>query len=177
MRTFILLHNTLNLLNFLRGAQMATETFYERRLRELQGKKEEKMNSNPLLQRPKNTIKDTVMAKQLDPQQPQVDDENPLSEYKDTHFYKNVERFKNEDPKFGSIMESYTQLAMALKDQVDSGFMPLPIAQQRLSQFLTDHRQGYKKPSGEVSPEAGAMGQVMSQNAAQVDTGGLNGTV
>lgn len=156
---------------------MAAETFYERRLRELQGKKEERLNSNPLLQRPKTNTIDTVMAKKMDPQQSPEDEENPLSEYKDTHFYKNVERFKNEDPKFGSIMESYTQLAMALKDQVDNGFMPLPIAKQRLSQFLTDHRQGYKKPSEGVSSESGAMGQVMSQNAAQVDTGGLNGTV
>jgi len=147
---------------------MATETFYERRMKDLEVKKmQHTVASNPLLQRPIN-IKTTGLADK--PSQPT--EEDPFKDVKDTPFFMNVERFKQEDPKFGSIMESYTNLAMGLKSEVDNGFMPLQIAEQRLHQFIQDHRKSYEKPSGQSQVDNGAMSQVMPQNSSQAPTEG-----
>lgn len=132
---------------------MATETFYEQRMRELQQEKATKVaRSNPLLQRPSRTA-DTLAGPSPMPQQPQ-EDEQPS--YMKSDFFLNSERFRQEDPNFGPMMQNFTKLAMGLKRMVDQKMMPEPIARQRLEQFIQDHRQGYKKQEL-GSPEEGAL--------------------
>lgn len=120
---------------------MATETFYEKRMKEIQQERSEKLSrSNPLLQRP-NRNAETLAGPNPMPQE--APEEQP--EYTKSGFFMNAERFKQEDPNFGPMMQNYTKLAMGLKKLVDQGVMPEPIARQRLEQFLQDNRTGYKK--------------------------------
>lgn len=53
-------------------------------------------------------------------------------------FGKNIEAFQNEDKRFGDFMKEYGDLANGLKQEVEQGFMPMPIAQQRLQSYLQD---------------------------------------
>jgi len=145
---------------------MATETFYERRMKDLEIKKvQHNVASNPLLQRPTN-IRTTGLENK--PSQPE--NEDPFKDIKDTPFFSNVERFKQEDPKFGGIMESYTNLAMGLKAEVDNGFMPRQIAEQRLYQFIQDHRKSYGKAPEQSKVEGGMLSQVTPPNQPQSTT-------
>lgn len=136
---------------------MATETFYEQRMRELKAEKASKVaQSNPLLQRPMRNA-ETLAGPSPMPQQPQ--DEQP--DYMKSDFFLNSERFRQEDPNFGPMMQNFTKLAMGLKKLVDQKMMPEPIARQRLEQFISDHRAGYKKQDL-GAPEEGAL---MDQSA------------
>ena len=119
---------------------MATETFYEQRMKELQQAKIEKSaQSNPLLQRPQKQAAPLAGPNPM----PQPQEETP--DYMKSDFFMNSERFKQEDQNFGPMMENYTKLAMGLKNLVDKGMMPMPIAKQRLEQFISDNRKGYSK--------------------------------
>lgn len=53
-------------------------------------------------------------------------------------FGKNIESFQNQDKRFQSFMEEYGNLANGLRQEVEQGFMPMPIAQQRLQSYLQD---------------------------------------
>ena len=87
----------------------------------------------------------------------------------------NMERFQQEDPKFNPIMESFTNLAMGLKAQVDNGFMPRQIAEQRLHQFIADHRKGYDKPLKQDQLSDGVSLPQSPQDSPQASTGALMG--
>lgn len=69
--------------------------------------------------------------------------------YKESTFYQNFDHFKQNDPYFGGMMDELTQLATGLREQVQQGYMPQPIAEQRLRQFVQDsasHFQRNEKP-------------------------------
>ena len=120
---------------------MATETFYEQRMKELQQAKIEKTaQSNPLLLRPQKQFGSLAGPNPMPQQAPEE-----IPDYMKSDFFMNSERFKQEDPNFGPMMENYTKLAMGLKNLVDKGMMPMPIAKQRLEQFISDNRKGYSK--------------------------------
>lgn len=120
---------------------MATETFYEQRMKELQQARVEKTTqSNPLLLRPQKQAETLAGRSPMPQEEPQ---EQP--EYMKSDFFMNAERFKSEDPNFGPMMENFTKLAMGLKDMVNKGMMPMPIAKQRLEQYISDNRKGHSK--------------------------------
>lgn len=53
-------------------------------------------------------------------------------------FGRNVEAFGKEDLRFDKFMKEYGELANGLRQEVESGYMPMPIAQQRLQSYLQD---------------------------------------
>ena len=98
-------------------------------------------------------------------------------------FFMNSERFRQDDPNFGPMMQDFTKLAMGPKRMVDQKTMPEPIARQRLEQFLQDRRQGYKKQEL-GSPEEGALmdqsqmpagdnTQMVEEGVEEVQNGGV----
>lgn len=71
------------------------------------------------------------------PQEPEPQ-EDPMEKAMQTQFGMNLQNFSKQDARFQDMMGEYQKLAMGLKQQVDSGYMPLPIAQQKLKEFLSD---------------------------------------
>ncbi|MGL5013098.1 MAG: hypothetical protein ACRC6V_02250 [Bacteroidales bacterium] len=53
-------------------------------------------------------------------------------------FGRNIESFGKEDLRFGKFMKEYGELANGLRQEVEQGYMPMPIAQQRLQSYLQD---------------------------------------
>ncbi|QDH46545.1 hypothetical protein LAh8_82 [Aeromonas phage LAh_8] len=142
---------------------MATETFYEQRMKELQQAKiETTAQSNPLLQRPQRQAETLAGPSPMPQESPE---ETP--DYMKSDFFMNSERFRAEDPNFTPMMENFTKLAMGLKKMVDKGMMPLPIAKQRLEQYINDHRQGYSKqmPQGEQGVLPPAQDETVTEEA------------
>lgn len=69
--------------------------------------------------------------------------------YKNSTFYQNFDHFQQNDPYFGGVMKELTDLATGLREQVNQGYMPQQIAEQRLHQFVSDtssHYQRNEKP-------------------------------
>lgn len=149
---------------------MAESTFYERRMQELQGQQQEhaaNVTGSPLLQRPQSG--GNVMAQtpdgnpntQPDPSQEQ------LKQFQDSHFGQLHAKFVNDDPHYGVITQNLTDLAMALKKQVDQGYMPMAIAQERIHQFVQDHRAGYAKGNHDKFAQGMVEGSQAAQGAMQ----------
>lgn len=119
-------------------------------------------------------------------------------------FGRNVEMFTGEDKRFGNFMQQYTEMANGLREQVKEGFMPEPIAKQRLEQYLgdsmkyfQDHKAGVmdnpqvagaiegllaqsmegQLPEQQVQAQAQAQEQVPAQamTPQQAPQGGMNG--
>lgn len=74
-------------------------------------------------------------------------------------FGKNLESFQGQDKRFGKFMEEYASLAEGLKQEVDNGFMPMPLAKQRLESYLSDSANYFRKnqPGIMDNPEVSAM--------------------
>lgn len=68
--------------------------------------------------------------------------------YKDSIFYQNFDYHRQNDPHFDSTVGELTKLATGLREQVNNGFMPPAIAEQRIHQFVTDtvHGMHVKEP-------------------------------
>lgn len=65
--------------------------------------------------------------------------------YKDSQFYMNFNHFQQNDPRFSGVFDELTKLATGLRQQVQEGYMPPQIAQQRLRQFVADTSQQYTR--------------------------------
>lgn len=74
-------------------------------------------------------------------------EESPNEDYKNSFFYQNFDNFMSSDEGFQGMFNELTQLASGLKTQVDQGFMPKPIAEQKLRSFLEDNTNHYKQES------------------------------
>lgn len=72
------------------------------------------------------------------------EEQEPDEEYKNSFFYQNFNNFMGNDEGFKGMFDEYTQLASGLKSQVDQGFMPLPIAEQKLRSYLEDSSNHYR---------------------------------
>lgn len=68
----------------------------------------------------------------------------------DNMFGYNFNQFQEQDSRFGDFMKEYTKLAEGLQQEVKNGFMPAPIAEQRLRTYLEDSRQYFN--SNEAKP-------------------------
>lgn len=66
-------------------------------------------------------------------QEPQEDES-----YKNTAFYANFDYHRQNDPHFNNLSNEMTQMATGLRKQVEAGYMPQEIAQDRLQQFIHD---------------------------------------
>jgi hypothetical protein len=55
-------------------------------------------------------------------------------------FGRKFEEYSNRDPNFTPMMQEFTALSSALKDQVDKGYMPKVMADRNLSQYIEDMR-------------------------------------
>lgn len=58
-------------------------------------------------------------------------------------------QYMKDDPHYKDFTDNLTNLAFSLKKQVESGYIPLAIAQDKISQFVNDHREGFKKGNGD----------------------------
>lgn len=100
------------------------------------------------------------------PQQPQQEqDEGPDM---NSMFGRNIQSFSGQDKRFDEFFKQYTQMAEGLKEQVNQGYMPMPIAEQRLQQYLNDSMQYFSQNEATPmdNPEIaakieGLMGQAM----------------
>lgn len=62
-----------------------------------------------------------------------------------TMFGRNLEQFMGQDNRFGEMFQEFTKLAEGLKEQVQQGYMPQPIAEQRLRAYIDDSRGYFTK--------------------------------
>lgn len=113
------------------------ENAYLSRLKQLSDKKvtDNERKVQPLLSRPlSRNAPGPGMGP--GPNQPQAQEEQGPD--MNSLFGKNIESFQNQDKRFQSFMKEYGDLANGLRQEVDQGFMPMPIAQQRLKSYLQD---------------------------------------
>lgn len=113
------------------------ENAYLTRLKQLRDKKVEdnEKKVQPFLSRPM-TRQAPGPGMGPGPNQPQAPEEQGPD--MNSLFGRNLESFKGEDKRFGQFFDEYRQMAEGLKEEVNNGFMPLPIAQQRLNSYLKD---------------------------------------
>lgn len=122
------------------------------------------ITGSPLLQRPQQV--GNAMAQQ--PDQPQKDDtQEQMDAFHNTHFGQLTQRFEQEDPHYGHMIKNLTDLSLALKDQVDSGYMPLAVANDKIKQFINDHREGMRKGNNNKVLAGQLAGAAMQQQAIQ----------
>ena len=86
-----------------------------------------------------------------------------------TMFERNLENFKGQDVRFGEMMDEYTKLAMGLKEQVDSGYMPRVIAERKLQEYLSDSSNYFSKHAAKATdnPQVRGMLEGVLQGAMQ----------
>lgn len=92
----------------------------------------------------------------------------------DSQFMRNLENFKGQDARFGDMMSEYTNLAMGLREQVNAGYMPMKIAEQKLQQFLGDSSKHFtdNAPKATDNPEVrGMLEGLMQQQMGGVPEG------
>ena len=153
---------------------MATETFYERRMKALQDTKVANAQSsiNPLLQRPANS-QPNVMASEP---ATNTDTENQIDS--SSPFLMHVESFKQQDPHFDQMMQGYTQLALGLRSSVQQGLMPEAIAQQKLQDYINDNREATRSRLSQQAEKEKATSQLgtLGQALMEMQQGGQNGS-
>lgn len=142
------------------------ENAYLLRLKQLRDQKveAEERRAAPVLGRPMTR---QAPGPAMVPNQPTAEEEEQPD--MESMFGKNLQSFEGEDKRFGQFMQEYAQLAEGLKQEVDNGFMPMPIAQQRLQSYLQDSA-GYfqKNAAGPMdNPEISAMMEGMLGQAMQ----------
>ncbi|UIW10585.1 hypothetical protein PQC38_gp109 [Aeromonas phage BUCT695] len=92
--------------------------------------------------------------------------------YKDSHFYMQFNHFKENDEHFGGVAEQLTQLATGLRKQVQAGYLPPQIAEQKIHQFVMDSQKEFIRREPQLKKEAeqkqmlGMLSQ-LTQNAQQ----------
>lgn len=149
---------------------MAEGTFYERRMQELNNQQSDFVaNTTGIpVSRPQAGVQGSGMATNPMPQDQTA---QQLQDFQKSHFGMMHDHYMQNDPHYGAVVDNLTQLSLALKDQVDNGFMPMSIAQDKIHQFIQDHREGYKKGNNQKVLQgqmaAGAMQQQLAQQNAQ----------
>lgn len=108
-----------------------------------------------------------ILEKVIGPITPPPVDEGPKVD-ETSMFSMNVNKFKEQDSRFGNFMDQYTKMAEGLRQEVQQGYMPMPIAQQRLKQFVEDSRNHFSQNAATPmdNPQVaqaidGLMGQAM----------------
>lgn len=73
--------------------------------------------------------------------------------YKQTQFYKNFDNFNSNDKHFSGMFDELQKLATGLREQVQLGYMPQQIAEQRLKQFVGDSSAQYARMKPQIDKE------------------------
>ena len=113
------------------------------------------------LQRPQAPVQEKEMLGI--PQEPEAD---PMEQAMSSQFGKNLEGFSSQDSRFQEMMQEYIKLANGLREQVSSGYMPQPVAEQKLKDFIADSGKHFKaNAAGPMdNPQIkGAIEGIMSQ--------------
>ncbi|MGL5013515.1 MAG: hypothetical protein ACRC6V_04370 [Bacteroidales bacterium] len=113
------------------------ENAYLSRLNQLRDKKIEsnERKIGPLMTRP---LSSQAPGPGMGPGPAQPQQEEEQGPDMTTQFARNIEAFRGEDKRFGQFMEEYTKMAEGLRAEVEQGYMPMPIAKQRLESYLND---------------------------------------
>lgn len=74
------------------------------------------------------------------PQEPQ----EPMPDMNNV-FGKTFEQLGGEDARFGTAMDDFKKLALGLREQVNAGYMPEPIARQKIQQYVNDSANWFNK--------------------------------
>lgn len=114
-----------------------SENAYLSRLKQLSDKKvvDNERRVQPMLSRP---LSKQAPGPAMGPGPNQPVEQEEQGPDMTSMFGKNIEAFQGEDKRFGAFMKEYGDLANGLKQEVESGFMPMPIAKQRLESYLRD---------------------------------------
>lgn len=83
----------------------------------------------------------------------------------------NFNKFKEEDSRFEEFMQEYTKLAEGMKHEVASGFMPAPIAAQRLQSYLQDSKSYFDKNQPTLMDNPQAKSAIQGMLAGQIQQG------
>ena len=120
---------------------MATSAYLERMTQLTQNKMDSTAKQFGLpLNRPMNKTP-AGMAGQPMPQQ----QEEPEGPNMDTFFGKTFQQMEGEDKRFGQMFQDLGKLANGLRQEVEAGFIPEPIAKQRLQQYVQDSQKWFSQ--------------------------------
>lgn len=119
---------------------MATSAYLERMTQLTQNKMDSAAKQFGLpLNRPMNKTP-AGMAGQPMPQQ--EEEQGPNME---TMFGKTFQQMEGEDKRFGQMFQDLGKLASGLRQEVEAGFIPEPIAKQRLQQYVQDSQKWFSQ--------------------------------
>lgn len=140
---------------------MATSAYLERMTQLTQNKMDSAAKQFGLpLNRPMNKTP-AGMAGQPMPQQ--EEEQGPNME---TMFGKTFQQMEGEDKRFGQMFQDLGKLASGLRQEVEAGFIPEPIAKQRLQQYVQDSQKWFSQNQAGLmdNPQfAGAIEGILKQ--------------
>ncbi|MGL5963120.1 MAG: hypothetical protein ACRCZ2_01780 [Fusobacteriaceae bacterium] len=117
---------------------MATSAYLERMTQLTQNKMDSTAKQFGLpLNRPMNKTP-AGMAGQPMPQQ-----EEEQGPDMNSFFGKTFQQLEGEDTRFGKMFQDLGKLASGLRQEVEAGFIPEPIAKQRLQQYVQDSQKWF----------------------------------
>lgn len=99
----------------------------------------------------------------MEPKMPTLDE---LGMDQSTMFARDINRYQQEDKRFGEFMQEYGEFAAGMAHAVKSGYMPEAIAKQRLQQYVNDSSNYFKnnKPTPLDNPKMNAAMEAMFNN-------------
>lgn len=114
-----------------------SENAYLSRLKQLSDKKVEDNTRRvqPMISRP---LSRQAPGPAMGPGPAQPQEQQEQGPDMESMFGKNLQSFQGEDARFGEFMQEYSNLAEGLRQEVEQGWMPRPIAEQRLKSYLQD---------------------------------------
>lgn len=119
---------------------MATSAYLERMTQLTQNKMDSAAKQFGLpLNRPMNKTP-AGMAGQPMPKQEEEQGPNM-----DNMFGKTFQQMQGEDKRFGQMVQDLGKLASGLRQEVEAGFIPEPIAKQRLEQYVQDSQKWFSQ--------------------------------
>ena len=148
------------------------ENAYVRRLEQLRNQKVEDNKRRVLPRAVQRDVPEQQGGPAMGPGNPGAAEEEEVMANMDNMFGMSVQKFEGEDSRFQEFMKQYTQMANGLRQQVDQGYMPMPIAQQRLEQYLNDSR-GYFSQNAASPMDNPQVAQAIDGLMGQAMQGGL----
>lgn len=151
---------------------MATSAYLERMTQLTQNKMDSAAKQFGLpLNRPMNKTP-AGMAGQPMPQQ-----EEEQGPDMNSFFGKTFQQLEGEDKRFGTMFQDLGKLASGLRQEVEAGFMPEPIAKQRLQQYVADSQKWFSQnqPTLMDNPQFDSAINGLLQKAHEESAGGGDG--
>lgn len=149
---------------------MATSAYLERMTQLTQNKMDSAAKQFGLpLNRPMNKTP-AGMAGQPMPQQEEEQGPNM-----DSFFGKTFQQMEGEDKRFGQMFQDLGKLASGLRQEVEAGFIPEPIAKQRLQQYVQDSQKWFSQNQATLmdNPQFDSAINGLLQKAHEESQGGV----